>query len=41
MVGEIVGGVQRRHEWKRALSRIPLLLVIDVVQDQAVQTQRP
>ena len=40
MIGEVVGGIQRRHERERALGRVALRLVGDVVEDQAVQTER-
>ena len=40
MSGEIVGWVQRRHERKRTLDRISLGFVVDVVEDQPVQSQR-
>jgi len=40
MVGEVVGGVQRRHERKWTLGRVPLSFVVDVVKDQTVETQR-
>src|SRR6476469_4753826 len=40
MFGEVVGWVQRRHERKRTLGRIPLGFVVDVVKDQPVQSQR-
>ena len=40
MLGEVVGRVQRRHERERALGRIALGLVVDVVEDQTVQIER-
>ncbi len=40
MLGEVVGWVQRRHERKRTLGRIPLGFVVDVVKDQPVQSER-
>jgi hypothetical protein len=40
MVGEVVGGVERRHERKRTLGRIPLGFVVDVVKDQPVEAER-
>ncbi len=40
VIGEVVGGIQRRHERERALGRVALRLVGDVVEDQAVQAER-
>src|SRR3954452_12206690 len=40
MVAVVVGGIQRRDERKRALGRIPLGFVGDVVEDQAVEAER-
>ena len=40
MLGEVVGRVQRRHERERALGRVALGLVVDVVEDQTVQIER-
>jgi hypothetical protein len=40
VVGKEVGGIQRRHERERPLGRIALALVVDVVEDQAVQPNR-
>jgi hypothetical protein len=40
MVGAVVGGVQRRHERKRTLGRIPLGFVVDVVKDETVEAER-
>src|ERR687894_2266969 len=40
MIGKVIGWVQRRHEGKGTLRRIPLRFVIDVVKDQAVQLER-
>ena len=40
MLGEVVGRVQRRHERERALGRVALGLVVDVVEDETVQIER-
>ena len=41
ITGEIVGGVHRRQERERALVGIAVAFVVDVVEDEAVDRQRP
>ena len=40
MIGKVIGGVQCWHERKRTLGQTPLRLVIDVVENQSVETDR-